>query len=383
MAIRKRTWTNKDGQEGSAWVVDYADQNSKRRLKSFKTKKEADSWWKQQAGEVQRGTHTPDSESKTVAEAAELWLRRGELESLERGTLRYYRDMVQKHINPIVGDVKLSRLTTPTVQEMRDRLLATRSRAMTQKSLTILKGILKDAMRRGLVSQNVADPVKVRTQSRHKEPVVIPSKEEVRNIVGEVQGEHKDENGETRKWGRWRPLLITAIFTGLRASELRGLTWDNVDLAKGVIHVRQRADRYNAMGSPKSRAGRRDVPIGNLVANTLREWRLACPKGELNLVFPNGVGKVESLGNIYNRGFHPIQVACGIVDEKEKPKYGFHALRHFYASWLIDQSFKPKQIQTVMGHSSITLTYDTYGHLFPSEEDEQAKLSVAELSVVG
>ncbi len=61
----------------------------------------------------------------------------------------------------------------------------------------------------------------------------------------------------------------------------------------------------------------------------------------------------------------------------------YHALRHFYANWLIDQGFKPKQIQTMMGHSSIPLTFDTYGHPFPSEADQQAKLSTAELAIVG
>jgi integrase len=57
--------------------------------------------------------------------------------------------------------------------------------------------------------------------------------------------------------GRWRPLIITAAFTGLRASELRGLRWSDVDLEEGRIHVRQRADRYHEMGMPKSGAGQR------------------------------------------------------------------------------------------------------------------------------
>ena len=59
--------------------------------------------------------------------------------------------------------------------------------------------------------------------------------------------------------GRWRPFIITAIFSGMRASELRGLTWDNVDLDAGIIHVRQSADAWRRMGPPKSRAGSRDI----------------------------------------------------------------------------------------------------------------------------
>src|SRR5205823_2941835 len=100
----------------------------------------------------------------------------------------------------------------------------------------------------------------------------------------------------------------------------------------------------------------------------------ACPKGPQGLVFPNGAGKVEGHGNIANRGFYEIQRKAGIVDHHGKPKYGIHALRHFCASWLIDQSFSPKRVQTWLGHSSIQMSFDVYGHLFPSLEDDHAKL---------
>ncbi len=78
-----------------------------------------------------------------------------------------------------------------------------------------------------------------------------------------------------------------------------------------MIRVRRRADRFNVIGSPKSCAGKRDVIMPPVVLNTLQEWQLECPKGDLGLVFPNGVGNVESLGNIYRRGFAPAQIAAG------------------------------------------------------------------------
>ena len=113
--------------------------------------------------------------------------------------------------------------------------------------------------------------------------------------------------------GRWRPILLTAIFAGLRASELRGLRWADVDLNKGELHVHQRADRYNVIGAPKSEAGERVVPLPTFIVNTLREWKLACPNGEQGLAFPNGSGKVESLANIINRGLIPAQIAAGVT----------------------------------------------------------------------
>ncbi len=377
MAVRKRTWTS-GGMERSAWVAYYRDGAGDRRQQAFKTKKAADAWWTDTRFHVQHGLHTADSASITVAAAAENWIKRIRLNGKERSTIAQYRQHVDYHIVPLIGAVKLSKLSAPGMQEVADRLLETHSRAMAKKVLASIKGILSDAQRRGHVAQNVAQGVIIETDKRHqRRPQVgidIPSKTEIQQIL-EAAKEHAK--------GRWRQLLVTAVFTGLRASELRGLPWANVDFKAKVIHVRQRADRWNQIGNPKSRAGERTVPMPPMVQNVLKEWRLACPKGELDLVFPNGKGNVEGLGNIYRRGLAPVQVARGIVDGDGKPKYGMHALRHFYASWLIDQGFRPDRVQDLLGHSSITMTFDVYRHLFPSPEDDHAKLAAGELAVIG
>lgn len=212
--------------------------------------------------------------------------------------------------------------------------------------------------------------------------------------------------------GKWRPLLITAIFTGLRASELRGLRWSDVDFDKRELHVHQRADRFNAIGRPKSEAGERSVPLPPTVINTLREWKLVCPKrptgetdkdGEpiavLDLVFPNGIGNVENLANIINRGLIPAQIEAGITVPSDKTdkdgnvimaaKYtGMHALRHFYASWCINRTqdgglgLPPKVVQERLGHSSIMMTLDVYGHLFLRGDDAE-EMAAAERSLIG
>jgi integrase len=185
-------------------------------------------------------------------------------------------------------------------------------------------------------------------------------------------------------------LLLTAIITGLRASEIRGLRWQDVDLDKRELHVRQRADRYSAIGKPKSEAGERTVPLTPIVLNTLREWKLQCSKGKLGLVCPTGRGNVESHSNIVKRGFEPIQVAAGVTVEAKlrRAKYtGLHALRHFYASWCINRSadggleLPAKMVQERLGHSSIMMTMDVYGHLFP-RGDDSAELAAAEKSLL-
>lgn len=185
-----------------------------------------------------------------------------------------------------------------------------------------------------------------------------------------------------------RPLLLTAIFTGLRASELRGLPWSAVDLDNRSLTVFQRADRYNQIGRPKSGAGDREVPLTPIVVNALREWKLACPKGDLDLVFPNGSGNVESLGNIVNRALKPPQQRAGVLVDGKAKYTGMHALRHWYASWCINRTkdgglgLPPKTVQERMGHSSITMTLDVYGHLFPRGDDAD-ELAAAEASLLG
>ncbi|MGH7097896.1 MAG: tyrosine-type recombinase/integrase [Stellaceae bacterium] len=371
-SIRKRTWTA-GGETKAAWIADYFDQRGKRHIKTFDRKKDAEAWLVTAQGEVQRGVHTPENASITVAESAKLWLEKGELEHLERSTLRQYRTHIDLHIVPLIGTQKLARLSAPAIESFRDALLRKNSRAMARKVLASLKSILGEAQRRGLVAQNAAQPVKVDVKRRENGKLTvgrdIPSKEEIRTILESAAG-------------RWRPLLVTAIFTGMRASELRGLTWDDVDFERKVVHVRQRANLWGEIGAPKSAAGDREIPMAPMVVNMLREWRLACPKGALNLVFPNGNGRVESHANIANRGFYALQIKAGIVDAEGRPRYGLHALRHFCASWLIEQGFSPKRLQALLGHSSIQMTFDRYGHLFPSLEDDHAKFAAGELALV-
>ena len=330
----------------------------------------ADAYETKVRGEIVAGTHVPNSASITVAQAGELWLQRCRLDGLERSTCRQYSEHLRLHLS-LIGTVKLSRLNRPMVEQFRDKLLETRSRAMARKVLTSLKGILSEAQRRRLVAQNVAAGTKVVMAKRHEEKAVIPSKEEIRAIV--------DKTAEL--WPPtlpWRPLVLTALFSGLRASELRGLTWDCVDFKGKLIRVRQRADYKNVMGSPKSAAGIRDVPIPPMVINTLRQWRLACPKSELNLVFTR-TGNIILNSIIHRQCWRPLLQKVGLVDkETEAPCYRFHDLRHAAASLFIEQGWQAKKVQAIMGHSSIQMSFDLYGHLWKTLEDDAAAMNEIE-----
>lgn len=380
-SIRKRILPSGE----TRWQVDYKDQSGKRRARQFKTKKEAVDYEITAGGEIRAGTHVADSASVTIQQAGELWLAKSEGEQLEPSTVRQYRQHLRLHIVPFIGEMKLSRLSVPAVEAFRDDLLKNRSKALTRKVLTSLKSTLKEAQRRGLVNRNAADQTQVRMSSRHKSKVQIPAKDEIRAILlksAELWPFTKVEN--TRRGERrivavpWRPLIVVAVFTGLRCSELRGLTWENVALSDGLIRVRQRADFRGVMGLPKSEAGNRDVPLPPMVINTLKAWKLACPKTAGNLVFPGRTGEIPSTANIHRQVWRPLLRALELVDyEKdcdgnstETPRYTFHHLRHAAASLLIEQNWSPKKVQAIMGHSSIQMTFDLYGHLWKTLDDD-------------
>jgi integrase len=230
--VRKRTWSS-GGETKTAWQATHTDQTGARRSKQFDRKRDADAWLLTVRDEVKRGVHTPESTSITVVEAAKLWLDKSELDRLERSTLQQYRNHVRLHIVPLIGTQRLARLTTPAIEAYCDALRKDCSPVMARKVLASVKAILGEAQRRGLVAQNAAQPVRVDVNRREQGKLTvgreIPSKEELNIILEKVAG-------------RWRPLLITAIFTGMRSSELRGLAWNDVD--------------FGAPGDPRPPAGR-------------------------------------------------------------------------------------------------------------------------------
>ncbi|HEX6142369.1 MAG TPA: site-specific integrase [Geminicoccaceae bacterium] len=95
-------------------------------------------------------------------------------------------------------------------------------------------------------------------------------------------------------------------------------------------------------------------------------------------MFPNGAGKVENHGNIYNRVLGPLQAECGITTSG-RPKYSLHTLRHYCASWLIAEGIQAKRVQAIMGHATIQITLDLYTHLFPDDAGDQARLEAGQL----
>ena len=397
MAVRRRAWQTSDGETKEAWVAEYTDTAGRRRIKTFARKKEADAFLAQAKVEVREGVHTADAATITITKAGVQWLSSCEQRGLERTTIDSYRQALNYHINPHLGRLKLSQLSAPLVRQFEDDLRAgnpapgetegkCRSAAMVRKVRSALSILMGDAMERGLVNRNVARELRARRKAgserkaerrqkgKLKAGVDIPLAVEIRAIIQALENMP----------GRHRAVIVTAIFTGLRSSELRGLRWSDIDFSKNEIRVHQRADRYKVIGKPKSESGERTIPAPPMALNVLRQWKLFCPQSELDLAFPTKTGSIVQHTDIVNRGLIPAQIRASVVTTEGKAKYtGLHSLRHFYASWCINRKvdgglgLPAKVVQERLGHSSIMMTMDVYGHLFP-RGDDQKELAEAE-----
>jgi integrase len=412
MSIRKRVWQTESGEERSAYVVQYStaekDARGKRtrHIRTFDRKKDAQDFHSQVHVDLKRGVHTPASKSITVEDAGKLWT--DGCGDLERSTTDQYQQHLDYHINPYLGGLKLSALTVAIVRDWQDKLrngvpapgqreAAPRSAAMVKKVTTSLSSLLADAMERGKLGHNV---VRSMTTNRRRK---VENRQKRRLVVGrDIPEPHEiDALLQHTISERWRAFFLTAIRCGLRASELRGLRWQDIDFKKSELHVRQRADRYNAIGNPKSEDSQRAVPIPPKTLAALREWKTQCPKleGRQHFVFPNGSGNVETLSNLIDRGLIPAWEAAGVTtpvldstgkptrDEEGRPiveaKYtGLHSLRHYFVSWCLARppvglGLSLKEASERAGHANIAITSDTYGHLLP-RDDEAAALANAE-----
>jgi integrase len=379
VSVRKRVWTTARGEVREAWVVALGS-GKNRHLKTFVRKRDADAYQAKAKVDISAGIHVAESRSSTVAEAGQQWLTSREAAGIEPTTLAQYRQHLELHITPLIGTKKLSILTVPLVRQFEDQLRQKGcSAVMVKKILVSLSGILNDALDRGNVAQNVVRHRRGQRNgdTRHQHRLAIgkdiPTLAEIRAMIAGLTG------------GRERPLLLTAIFTGLRASELRGLRWPDIDLAKGELHVRQRADRFGTLGSPKSAGSRRTVPLLPMVANALKAWRLACPPNAAELVFPGEHGPLD--WKTLARYWHAAQIAAGVVAGGGAKYPGLHALRHFFASWCINRKadggleLPLKLVQARLGHATIAMTADRYSHLFP-RGDDAAEMRAAERALM-
>lgn len=373
------------------WDVEwhfYVDGKKRGRSKTFDSQKEA----KKFLGTLGLRKSKPADPFKVLTESyLEGFENAVAAKQREESSLRQLRQHINLHILPdtAFSSLRCEDIGTPEVQAFLDRLYKRVSPAMTAKVRTTLSQLFKHGAQRGYVTGNPVRDTKIMLAARPEagedgEPFVLPSKDDLRGL--------REAASSFDNTGKAEAIIRVWMFGGLRASELRGLPVRKLSLglAQPKLRVDQRADRYDEIGPPKSKASRRDIPLGADTVKALKRWLEARAEGQF--VFPNEEGGVWSYQNIWNRFWVPLMNHAGLVTDEpasatvrnwskaqaefKQPAFGPHMLRHVYASLQIERGVQPKRLQVLMGHATLKLTMDTYGHLWPDADADNRAANV-------
>jgi integrase len=365
----KRCWTTHNGAKREAWCVDYTDAKGKRHRPQFKTRKTADKFRIKVEGQLADGTYRPDADKLTVREVCEAFLDQSEgrmkrNERMTRKMLTVYRGHVNNHIlhhEHGVGVRKLSQFTRKSVGNFRDRIREMGVTVPTaRKVLATLHAALEYAISQDWIATNAAHGVKViGPRGEGSKKVLPPSKADMKAILKAADDD-------------LRIMTLFAASTGVRAGEQWALRWEDIDFDDAILHVVRRVDSYGEEGPPKSVAGIREVPLSHQLLQMLKEWRLQSKFSHVDgLVFPNQKGRYTCHDNLIKRRYKPTLLAAGVSG------INWHSLRHYAVSTWIEAGLAPKTVQTFAGHSSLQVTMDRYGHLFPSDDHKKAMDTIA------
>ncbi|MCZ7618901.1 MAG: site-specific integrase [Myxococcota bacterium] len=280
------------------------------------------------------------------------WIEDVAAPRVRAGTLDYYR-LNLRPVQERLGGVALRSLTPMHVQSLLRRMeqkgASARARQMTY---AVLRTALRDALRMKLLMANPLDAV-----SRPRAPrpeIQALDAEQARALLAAAAGDPLEA------------LYALALGTGLRLGELTGLRWRDVDLEAGAVHVRQTLlesiKGKITFGEPKTSKSRRqvDVPGFAIAALARHRGRLGVLPHLDRLVFLSSEGEPIRRSNLHRRSFKPLLARAGL------PDVPFHALRHTAATLALAAGVNPKVVQERLGHSTITLTLDTYSHAVPT-----------------
>jgi integrase len=363
--IQRVTRTYEDGRTVVAHRIKYADANGRimtRTIPGNVTKARAS--LAEARDEVNKGKHVVISKQDgrtTFKAAADHWIKHAT--HLKRSTRQSHSRIIDGSRLADLHDVRMRDLTHERMQVFQASLVHL-APATQRQLMWIVKAICEDAVNRGLLRANPC--AKLKQPKARKRRVSMPSKEEVRSLLDRLSSPTPPVG--SMGWGdpdpRWRLIVETAAFTGLRAGELVGLKVEDLDAnARSLTVVRSIPTNGIDEDSPKTEAGQRT--IGDLRPDLCRRLSgLVADKRPSDYLFgwtdSEGVSRPYRHMNFYRRVFKPACNELGIEGR-------FHDLRHFHASLLIEANLDPVRVAARLGHEKPSFTLDVYSHLFRTE----------------
>jgi len=329
--------------------------------KTFRALGEARAWRHESQIALRKGMLRSSSPT-TLKQAAEEWLSAAEAgivrtrpgEAYKPSAIRAYRQALTHRLFPTLGTKRLTAISHTMLQDFADRLSAQGlSASSVRNTILPLRAIFRRAHRRGDVALNPTLELTLPVVRSQRDRVAAPT--EIGPLLNALPAVD-------------RAIYATALYAGLRLGELQALQWDDVDLNTNLIQVRRSWDRQAGFVAPKSGSGNRRVPITATLRRELQSHRLQQGRGGRGFVFPNKPGNKP-----FNPGTLTLHTKHAWAAAGLSP-IGLHECRHSYAAYMIAAGINSKALSTYMGHSSITITLDRYGHLLPGNESEAGQL---------
>lgn len=362
MAKRRGNHEGTIYKRGNSWAAQVSLEG-RRLTKTFSSQKECQAWIRDMANRIDRG-YSYSGSKLTVGEYLDIWLNNYR-SSIRPKTLYQYKGIVNNHLKPGLGDIRLSEMRPDQIQDFYTLLLEQgKSKRTVQLIHSVLRRAFVIAERQGLIIQNPAksvDPPKI----SHKE-IQILDDNQVRQFMITARG------------SRFKSLYYLAVTTGMRQGELLGLKWIDVDWAMGTIHIRRQLQRVVGEGLrfsvPKTRAGIRIVDLGSEAMRRLIAQRkhqdeeaMSADWEDYGLVFPSMRGTPLDAGRLR----HDFK---RILRRANLPVIRFHDLRHTAASLMLLNGIPSIVVSRRLGHSKPSVTLDIYGHYLPGMQSTAAAL---------
>ena len=335
-----------------SWRARYRAPDGRERSKTFTRRVDAERWLTSTSADVLRGDWIdPKLGRMTFREWEERW--ETTIVHLRPRTRELNVGVARNYLLPRFGDWRLARITTSDVKAMLSEELAANrlSHSAIRRHVLVLRSILNAAIEDGRITRNPCRGVKLPPENSR--PMRFLEPDEIARLVA-AHPEH------------YRPLILTAAYVGLRWGELAGLKVERVDLLRRAIRIEEQlvdVSGHLQFTPPKTKAGIRTVTIPATLAEVLAIHFATEPVQQSCLAFPSSRGtpiRGPSFRRIWRRACRDAGFDDGRLDGLV-----FHELRHTAVALAIALGAHPQAIKERLGHSSITVTMDRYGGLFP------------------
>lgn len=348
-SVTKRKWTTKSGKEKVAWAYSFYDPVTKKQYKKsgFKTKLEAEDELRKEQNRLKSGEKLNVNLKMTFDELAIQYIEYHCKIYCKPSTNSGYQNYLDAHILPFFKGMKLIEITPQSISRFINEKQSENLKPKSINNLLVLiKAILNYGVKNELIQKNPAE---------HTKKLSIPHKEMEFLNIEEINLVLENCNE------KFYAFLYTAIFTGMRKGEQLALNWKDIDFKSKKIRVNKSLYKKQVV-EPKTKTSIRKIDMTDSHVLILQEHKRKHTIFS-ELVFPSQAGTFMDPDNFIKRQYEPLLKGCGLRHIR------WHDLRHTYASLLISQNIPIKYIQSQMGHSSIQVTLDRYGHLMPDVHD--------------